>query len=293
MGDRLGLRDLLAARLDDPGAPVNAPARPVTVGVDGSPAARQAARWAAVEAEMLHAALEVVAIGDRDAAAAATDGLAAARAAATVPAGATTRRGDPVSVLVEESARSRLVVVGNRRPGPLRGVFSGSVSAAVAARARCPVAVVRGPDRTRDDRPVVLGVDGTPAGEAAIGYAFEAADRRAVPLIAVHVWRDELDDPEWASAFVDVDPAEQERELLSERLAGWGARYPDVALSRVLDDDQPVRALVARTLQASLLVVGTRGKVRAPGRWGSVAGAVLHETQCPVVVVRPAPVAAG
>lgn len=155
------------------------------------------------------------------------------------------------------------------------------------------MAVVRGPERTRDDHPVVLGVDGTPAGEGAIGYAFEAADRRAVPLVAVHVWRDELDDPEWSPAFADVDPAEQERELLSERLAGWSGRFPDVEVTRVLDDEQPVRALVARSLQASLLVVGTRGKVRVPGRWGSVAGAVMHEAQCPVVMVRPAPVAAS
>ncbi|HEY2194813.1 MAG TPA: universal stress protein [Actinomycetospora sp.] len=268
--------------------------RPVTVGVDGTLSARQAARWAAVEAELLGAALEVVAVGDRDTAAvAAREGLTEARDAATVPMGATTRRGDPVEVLVEESAHSRLLVLGNRGLGALRGLLSGSVSGPVAARAHCPVAVVRGPERLRDERPVVLGVDGTPAGEGAIGYAFEAADRRAVPLIAVHVWRDELDDPEWASAFVDVDPTEQERELLSERLAGWSARFPDVDLTRVLDDDQPVRALVARSLQASLLVLGTRGRLRAPGRWGSVAGAVLHEAQCPVVVVRPTPVATG
>ena len=272
---------------------MSAVVRPVTVGVDRSVAARQAVRWAAVEAEMLGAALEVVAVGDREAADAAMEGLAVARGAAGVPVGATTHRGDPVRVLVAESARSRLLVLGNRGLGALHGLLTSSVSAPVAARAHCPVAVVRGPEHLRDDLPVVLGVDGTPAGEAAIGYAFEAADRRAVPLVAVHVWRDELDDPEWASAFVDVDPSEQERELLSERLAGWSARFPDVELTRVLDDEQPVRALVARSLQASLLVVGTRGKVRAPGRWGSVAGALLHEAQCPVVVVRPAPVAAG
>jgi nucleotide-binding universal stress UspA family protein len=268
--------------------------RPVTVGVDGSIPARQAARWAAVEAELLGAPLEVVAVRDgRAAVTAALDGLAAARDAASGPAGATTRRGDPVEVLLEESAHARLLVLGNRGLGALRGLLSGSVSSPVAARAHCPVAVVRGPQRVRDDRPVVLGVDGTPAGEGAIRYAFEAADRRAVPLIAVHVWRDELDDPEWASAFEDVDPAEQERELLSERLAGWSTRFPDVEVTRVLDDDRPVRALVARSVQASLLVVGTRGRLRAPGRWGSVAGAVLHEARCPVVVVRPTPVAAG
>lgn len=269
-------------------------ARPVAVGVDGSASSLQAVRWAALEAETLGAALEVVAVGHRAVASSAiVAGLAAARGAAAVPVGATTRRGDPVEALVEESARSRLLVLGNRGLGALRGLVSGSVSGPVATRAHCPVAVVRGPERARDDQPVVLGVDGTPAGEGAIAYAFEAADRRAVPLVAVHVWRDELDDPEWTSAFVDVDPAEQERELLSERLAGWSGRFPDVELTQVLDDEQPVRALVARSMLASLLVVGSRGRRHALGRWGSVSGAVLHEAHCPVVVVRPAAVAAG
>lgn len=265
------------------------PVGPVTVGVDGSRSSLEAARWAASEAALQGSALAVVAVrtwttGPPTAAA---DALAAVRAEMPdLPVGGRVRWGDPVEVLLEESARSRLLVVGNRGLGTLRGLVIGSVSGPVAARAHCPVVVVRGPEHVRDGHPVVLGVDGTSAGEAAIGWAFEAADRRGVGLVAVHVWRDRLDDPEWASPFEPEDPVGSERELLAERLAGWGGHYPDVTLTQVLEEEDPVRALIAHSLQAQLLVVGSRGRSGPIGRWTSVSTAVIHEAQCPVAVVR-------
>ena len=263
-------------------------ARPVVVGADGSVPSQHAVRWAAREAALVHASLLVLTVrhSSRSTETAAGEGLAIAREESSAPAATRTRHGDPAAVLVEESADARLLVVGNRGLGALHGLLAGSVSGPVAARAHCPVAVVRGPVHPRDGAPVVLGVDGSPAGDAAVGYAFETADRRGVALLAVHGWRDELDDPEWSSAFEVDDPAEQERELISERLAGWSSRFPDVTVTQVLDDEAPVRALIAHAMQAQLLVLGSRGAGRLPGRWGSVSGAVLHEAQCPVVVVR-------
>ncbi len=271
---------------------------PVAVGVDGSVSARHAVAWAVREADRLGAPVTVVAVAgfagaDATAADVAADARLVAAAVGDAEVSGRIRFGDPVDVLVEQSAHARLLVLGNRGLGALQGLVAGSVSGPVAARAHCPVVVVRGPDRPRDGAPVVLGVDGTPAGEAAIAWAFEAADRRAVPLVAVHVWRDEYDDPEWSSAFEVDEPAEQERELLSERLAGHSARFPDVEVIPVLDDEAPVRALVGHSYQAQLLVLGSRGRTGLRGRWGSVSGRVLHEAQCPVVVVRPEPVAAG
>jgi nucleotide-binding universal stress UspA family protein len=52
--------------------------------------------------------------------------------------------GDPVHELRERANREhvRLLVVGSRGRGPIRQAFLGSVSAALAASAPCPVLVV-------------------------------------------------------------------------------------------------------------------------------------------------------
>ncbi len=53
-----------------------------------------------------------------------------------------TIKGEPCEVLVEQSARLDLLVLGSRAYGPLRHVLLGSVSAPVMREARCPVLVV-------------------------------------------------------------------------------------------------------------------------------------------------------
>lgn len=50
--------------------------------------------------------------------------------------------GDPVAVLVEESANLDLLVLGSRGYGPLRAVLLGSVSTEVVRAASCPVVVM-------------------------------------------------------------------------------------------------------------------------------------------------------
>lgn len=52
------------------------------------------------------------------------------------------RRGDPAKVLVEESANARMLVLGRRGGGGFLGLRIGSVAAACAAHAHCPVLVV-------------------------------------------------------------------------------------------------------------------------------------------------------
>jgi nucleotide-binding universal stress UspA family protein len=52
------------------------------------------------------------------------------------------REGDPVSVLVDESTRLDLLVIGSRTYGPARTVLLGGVSGPVAERAACPVIVL-------------------------------------------------------------------------------------------------------------------------------------------------------
>jgi nucleotide-binding universal stress UspA family protein len=183
-----------------------------------------------------------------------------------------------------------MVVLGDRGYGGVSGLLLGSVAAAMAAKADCPVVLVRTEegapveDRTR---PVVVGVDGSPVSEAALAFAFEEASMRGVPLVALHTWWDLLIDATAAPLF-DWDAVESdEQQMLAERLAGWGEKYPDVHVERLVTRDRPARALVDESRRAQLVVVGSRGRgAGAALVLGSVSHAVLHKSHCSVAVVR-------
>jgi nucleotide-binding universal stress UspA family protein len=283
---------------------------PILVGVDGSASALQAVRWAAREAERRRAPLRLIhAYGApgvvdpesallwpeyRDVVLKNSEGVLA-HAAEQVPAGisVTTEAIDdrPLPRLVTEAEHAQLAVIGDRGLGGVAGLLVGSVAVTMAARAACPVVVVRGREPGGEPLatgPVVVGIDGTPVSEAALAFAFDAADARHVPLMAVHTYDVDVVESiadsmaDWAAI------ATEEREVLAERLAGWGAQYPDVPVERVVLRGRPAPALVRRSKHAQLVVVGSHGRGNL-GRLilGSVGHAVLHRAECPVAVVRP------
>ncbi|GAA0256974.1 universal stress protein [Saccharothrix mutabilis subsp. mutabilis] len=195
-----------------------------------------------------------------------------------------------VDALVAESRQADLVVLGARGTGGFEGLRAGSVATAVAAHGSCPVVVVRGHERTTG--PVVVGVDGAPAGEAAIGFAFEAASARGAALRAVHVPSPlVVAGPDAAPRLAfDRDVLEREGErLLAQRLAGWQERYPDVTVERRVVHESPARALIDHAEDAQLLVVGSHGHGGFVGMLlGSIGQAMVLHAPCPVAVVRPA-----
>lgn len=139
----------------------------IVVGVDGSEAALGAARWAAAEAVMREAKLELVSAWEVPAAtyghvyepavseelSQAVKGAAKERAEAAleearrerpqVQAEVLVAAGQPVGVLVRESEHADLLVVGSRGLGGFRGLMLGSVSQQCAQHASCPVVIVR------------------------------------------------------------------------------------------------------------------------------------------------------
>jgi nucleotide-binding universal stress UspA family protein len=280
--------------------------RPVVVGVDGSESSAQAVLWAAQEARRRHAPLRLVQTvepttpvyqyGDprsgpdlrrirlRAAHAHLRD---AARAAVEEAPGLVVEQGVldgfAISRLVGESRSAQLVVIGDRGRGGVAGLLLGSVAVALAAKGECPVVVVRG-RATANAGPVVVGVDGSPVSEAALEWAFEAADARSADLVAVHAWRDLLLDQKTP---LDGAIEQQARADLAERLAGWCGKYPDVRVRRVLVRDAPARVIVEQSVTAQLVVVGSHGRGGLGGLLlGSVSNAVVHRADCPVVVVR-------
>jgi nucleotide-binding universal stress UspA family protein len=288
--------------------------RPILVGVDGSRSAMDAVRWAAAEARRRGTGLRLVEafgwmpVDDADdtfrggpsyrevlvrAARERLDAAAAvvAREAPEVEVTTDVLTDYPIPRLVAESRAAQLVVVGDRGLAGIIGLRIGSVAAGLAAHATCPTVVVRGVEPggpIPTEGPVVVGIDGSPVSEAALAFGFDAASVRRVPLVAVHTWRDTMVDASVAP-LIDWDAVETEEQvLLAERLAGWAAKYPDVAVERVVARDRPAHALRERSVGAQLLVVGSRGRGGMAGTLlGSVSQTLLHHAACPVAVVRP------
>lgn len=285
--------------------------RTVVVGVDGSESATEAVRWAAPEAVRRGVPLRVVTafawppergpghpgLGEPywQVLLERSRGLLAAAATSareTAPGAEVAEQlvlGSPIGVLSVESRRAQLVVIGNRGRGGVTGLLAGSVAVGLAGHVSCPVVVVRGAglaDAGHADLPVVVGVDGSPASEAALAFAFDAASVRAVPLLAVHTWWDLVLDP-LAASLTDWDLIEaDEQVVLAECLAGWGAKYPDVRVHRLVQRERPAHTLVAQSARAQLVVVGSRGRGALAGLvLGSVSHALLHRSLCPVAVV--------
>jgi nucleotide-binding universal stress UspA family protein len=194
----------------------------------------------------------------------------------------------PVPTLVDLSKEAQMVVVGRRGQRRLRGLLLGSVSTGLIHHAHCPVAVISdaAPARRKDSgRPVVVGVDGSPASELATAIAFDEASWRHVDLVAVHAWRD----PDlWKG--LNLERSAQQSiacETLSERLAGWGEPYPDVTVHPRVVWDDPAGYLLQEAKSAQLLVVGSHGRGGFAGMvLGSVSTAVAHAARIPVIVAR-------
>ncbi|QFU89630.1 universal stress protein [Amycolatopsis sp. YIM 10] len=204
-------------------------------------------------------------------------------------------RGRAVDVLRRESETARLLVLGTPGLRPLGRFLVGSVTIALAAHAACPVAVVRphaADDLPPADGPVVVGVDGSASSEQAIGLAFEEASWRGAPLVALHSW----DEPFVAAIFeearllLDRPMVEaHEREVLSQRLAGWQEKFPEVHVDPMVARGSASERLLDYADRAQLLVVGSRGRGGLSGMLlGSTSQTVLSYALCPVIVARPA-----
>ena len=197
-------------------------------------------------------------------------------------------------LLVAHSADAYAVVLG--AAGSAGTVAHlGSTLLAVTAHAHGTVIVVR-TDPDADDTvhtggPVVVGIDGGPVSEAAIGVAFAEAAERRTSLVAVHVWSD-WDFGQFAGRdhlhLPDVDLGEAEPAILAERLAGWQEKYPDVPVTREISRFAPAAELQRWSKSAQLVVVGNRGRGGFTGLLlGSTAHSLVQHAYCPVMVVHP------
>lgn len=191
-----------------------------------------------------------------------------------------------VPTLLTAAESGWMTVVGSTGLGMIGRLLLGSVSASLIHHAHGRIAVIRTIRDVSTTAPVVVGIDGSPASEAATALAFDEASRRGVPLVAMHAWSDIGVMP-----ILNMDRRDYEvqgHEVLAERLAGYQEQYPDVSVERRVVRDQPAHWLVRAAEQAQLVVVGSRGRGGfASQLLGSVSSAVVQAAGIPVIVVRP------
>ncbi|MFJ3875848.1 universal stress protein [Streptomyces sp. NPDC090077] len=280
---------------------------PLTVGIDGSEPGFRALDWAVDEAAVHGLRLRVVyasrweryelsagpwgqQAGDQAGRDAVRDGLRrAARRNPDVEVETEVVAEDPVQALVQESLASWALVTGARGHGGFAGLLLGSVGLALAARALCPVVVVRGDEPSAGHDGVLLGVSDTPGGPEAVRFALREAAARDCRLEAVRAWRCPADAPTPHPTLADgVCLYHQARAdtLLDEALTGPLREYPVVSPVRTLVEGPAHRALQERTATAALVVIGARRHPGRPGlQLGRAARVLLHHARCPVALV--------
>ncbi|KES09115.1 universal stress protein [Streptomyces toyocaensis] len=287
---------------------------PLVVGVDGSEPALLAVDWAVDEAARHHLALRLVHASPwaaHESAVPPSGGPPSARAAAgrvlAAAAGRAHRR-DPrievsTAVLAEEAARALLneagdaafLVLGSRGRGPLRGLLLGSVGLTVAARAHCPVIVVRGDPAglAGGHGRILLGAGDPGTSGEAVRFAFREAEARGCALDAVRAWRcpayESLDHPATTGA-PERRYEERASALLDAVLREAVAAHPGVRVRRATVEGPASKVLVLRSAAADLAVVGARRHRGHAGlQLGRAAHTLLHHAQCPVAVVPEVP----
>jgi len=134
---------------------------------------------------------------------------------------------------------------------------------------------------------VVVGVDATAQSGHAVRWAAREAVDRGIALTVVHA----LDLPRTVELpLIALGPLKQRREegaaLLGLAAGHLANRYPGLHVNTVLTDRGPASALTELSLDAELVVTGTRGRSGLVVLlFGSVSGEVAARTYCPVVTV--------
>ncbi|MFE2234645.1 universal stress protein [Streptomyces sp. JL2001] len=198
---------------------------------------------------------------------------------------------DASTGLLREGREGSVLVVGSRGRGEFADLLLGSVSLTVAARAHCPVVVVRGDRHALEARHgrILLGVGEQDVDSPAVRFAFQEAEVRDAELAIVRTWRRPAHEPvdrSTPSGDGGVYFAERSSGLLDKAVETAESEHPGVRLRRTTAEGSAHRVLTDRSAAADLLVVGARRRDGLVGlELGRVAHRALHHASCPVAVV--------
>ncbi|MGW0771152.1 universal stress protein [Streptomyces sp. NPDC002676] len=198
---------------------------------------------------------------------------------------------DAVVALVRDGNDAFALVTGSRGRGQLKGLLLGSVGLAVAARAQCPVVVVRG-DRAGlagTHERILLGLGDADTSTEAVRFAFREAEVRGCILDVVRAWRRPAYDRsgDWLPATEPAGTYEERASALVDALLKAAiAEHPHVRARRATLEGPAGKMLVDRSAAADLVIIGARRRTGHSGlQLGRVGHRLLHHAQCPVAVV--------
>ncbi|MFE0579657.1 MULTISPECIES: universal stress protein [unclassified Streptomyces] len=278
---------------------------PVVVGVDGSEPARQAALWAAGEAERRGRPLRIVYGADTDGRAlyASAETIERVRAAGrelldetvvavkdTYPGLVVTTelsRGDAAAGLHRAAGLRGTIVVGNRGLGGFSSLMLGSVGLKVAAGARTPVIVVRGTGSGPENGTVLAGVRDAHDLDC-VRHAAHEAELRKAELRLLHVWNVLQSVGDVVTMMDDLtEIADEYVRHLTAVTEQIRREFPDLTVRADAEKSTSVAAaLVEASRHADLLVMGGR---RASAYLGPTLGrhthSLVHHSHCPVLLV--------
>lgn len=275
--------------------------RIITVGADGTAPGTAAVRWAAREAVRQDLPLRILHVLDWDWAVARYDfggehfnmaragarsvvrdaaRVAVEAAPNVVITEAQVRVGRTLAQLLNVSVGAAQLVVGGHSSTSLTERLLGSKGQRLAAHAHCPVVVVRG--RAGPAGPVATEVDDPDAADAVLDTAFAEAAGRDTGLVVVHSYTAPP-----ATGPEQPDPETAERDRLTEQLAPWQAKYPHVRTETLICAESTAATLVEISHGTQLIVVGGHGHgLLSAKTLGSTTTHLLHQADCPVLVVR-------
>lgn len=264
----------------------------IVVGIDGSNAAKRAGLWAIDEAVSRDAPLRLLYAtgpgaqeGERARANTAIRHAVKAIEATGKPVKIESEitQGPVIGSLISASASAAMVCVGavglrHFLPGRV-----GSVAAALAMSARCPVGIIRHHEPRGHPRgnEIVVELDGSPDNGVLLGTAVMEARLRNAAVRAVVC-------PKAPTGERGAAAAQGDRCALAEldrRLARWKRRYPDLRVESVVVHGGLVGYLECHRGSVGLVVVSARDGRQLRELVGPAGGAVLHDGDCSLLIV--------
>lgn len=278
------------------------------VGIDGSPASRHAALWAAGHVDGRGSALHLLSAWHAPLlpslavwggpAASSTDTFEDStrehldrlagelRRSIEVPVESIICRGGAASSLLDAAGHGSLLVVGTRGRGGFSRLTLGSTSTQCAAHAEVPTAVIPASAPIGTIRRIIVGVDGSENSKAAARWAIGFADA-GTAIECVMTW-DVTPLIASEQAFVIPETTDVVRRRFRELVAELrdSANRRDLDIVERFEEGHPRTVLRSAAHDGDLFVIGARGQGAISSiLLGSVSSWLLHHVDRPIVVV--------
>lgn len=253
--------------------------------IDGSRAAREAARQASVLAaggarlsfvcvssSRGVGLVEQTTITSERADAALADAVEVAKESGTRASAELLHEPNAAEALLRETAGHDLLVVGSHGLSRHAGIMLGSVASTAAHRAATPVLITRRPpDEDGFPQDLLVASDGSPGSQKAVEVAARVARRHGSSVLLFHA--------------ADGEEAKRRHNFAEQAVYLVDSTGKEPAVVTSSGDAHRLIVDLAERERVSLIVLGSRG-LGGLKALGSVSERVSHEARCSVLIVR-------